>query len=216
MSSLYKILAKTLANKLKIVIGEVIGNNRFAFIKGRKLLDYVLIANEVVNWLKKDASRGTVLKLDFEKTFDSISWNFLDHVMGYMVFGVKWRCWIKECISTAKISIFVNGSPSRQFCIERCLWLRCPFSPLLFNIASEASMPRYCYESVSSLKVNYTKSHLIGIGIDQILVGRWATKIMCKVGYLPTTYLGLLLGAKHNSTRFWDPVLEKVGRKLAG
>ncbi|EOY00968.1 Uncharacterized protein TCM_010873 [Theobroma cacao] len=184
---------------------------------------------------------GNVNFLKFGSTaFDSISWNFLDHVMGFIGFGVKWRCWIKDCIFTAKISILVNGSPSRQFNMERGLRQGCPFSPLLFNIAGEALSAMLC--KVESIKIckgvmigrnglslthlqyaddtilffNFTKSHLIGIGINQMLVGRWAEKIMCKVGYLPTTYLGLPLGAKHNSTRFWDLVFEKVRRKLAG
>ncbi|EOY21945.1 Uncharacterized protein TCM_014115 [Theobroma cacao] len=182
---------------------------------------------------------GMVLKLDFEKAFDSISWNFLDHVMGFMGFGVKWRCWIKECISTAKISILVNGSPSRQFGMERGFRQGCPLSPLLFNIAGEAFSAMLCkVESIEICKgvmigrnglslthLQYADDTIIfcDADLESLLIMKRilkcyqsAEKIMCKVGYLPTTYLRLPLGAKHNSTRFWDPILEKVKRKLAG
>ena len=43
---------------------------------------------------------------------------------------------------------------------------------------------------------------------------RVATVLVCKVGNLPTTYLGLPLGAPHNSCRVWDVVEERFKRKL--
>ena len=38
----------------------------------------------------------------------------------------------------------------------------------------------------------------------------------CKVGKLPMSYLGMLLGASHNFPSIWNPILEKLERKLAG
>ena len=38
----------------------------------------------------------------------------------------------------------------------------------------------------------------------------------CRVGTLPMTYLGVPLGASHKAPSIWNPVLEKIKRKLAG
>lgn len=44
---------KTLVNKLRNVIGKVIRKNQFAFIKRKQLMDCALIANEMVDWMRK-------------------------------------------------------------------------------------------------------------------------------------------------------------------
>ncbi|KHN42567.1 hypothetical protein glysoja_049527, partial [Glycine soja] len=63
----YKILAKTLANRLKLVLPDIIDERQFAFIQGRHLLHSVLIANEVVEEAKSSQKPCLVFKVDFEK-----------------------------------------------------------------------------------------------------------------------------------------------------
>ena len=48
VGGLYKILAKVLANGIKRVMGQFISQSQNAFVKGRQILDKVLIANEAV------------------------------------------------------------------------------------------------------------------------------------------------------------------------
>ena len=38
----------------------------------------------------------------------------------------------------------------------------------------------------------------------------------CRIGSLPITYLGMPLGASYKSPTIWNPILEKIERKLAG
>ena len=82
-------------------------------------------------------NKGVILKLDFEKAFDSVNWNFLLDLLNSFGFGSKWLSWIKECISTATISVLINGSPSDQFRTERGIRQGDPLSPFLFNIVAE-------------------------------------------------------------------------------
>ncbi|WRX15677.1 Reverse transcriptase domain - like 10 [Theobroma cacao] len=77
MGSPYKIIAQALANRLKMVLEEIVGENQFAFIKGRQLLDCSLITNEVIDVLKKNREGGFVFKVDFEKAYDTMEWSFL-------------------------------------------------------------------------------------------------------------------------------------------
>ncbi|PNX60607.1 cysteine-rich receptor-like protein kinase, partial [Trifolium pratense] len=112
VGSLYKILAKVLANRLRAVIGSVISESQSAFVKDRQILDGILIANEVVDEARKYKKELMLFKVDFEKAYDSVDLGYLDNVMGRMSFPTLWRKWIRECVCTATASVLVNGSPT--------------------------------------------------------------------------------------------------------
>lgn len=78
-----------------------------------------------------------ILKLDFEKAFDSVKWSFLQKVLQGFGFGNKWRGWLEAILTTTRLSVLVNGSPSSEFGISRGLRKRDPLSPVLFIMLSE-------------------------------------------------------------------------------
>jgi len=74
VGNMYKILAKLLANRLRLMLSSVVAETQSAFVKNRQILDGILIANEVVDEarnLKKDL---LLFKVDFEKAYDSVDW----------------------------------------------------------------------------------------------------------------------------------------------
>lgn len=85
----------------------------------RQILDESLIANEAVDSLIKGKESGIMCKLNIEKVYDHVNWNFLGFVLRNMGFGEKWRKWIKWCISTASFSIIINGTPNGYFKLKR-------------------------------------------------------------------------------------------------
>ena len=89
VGGLYKILAKVLANRIKRVMSKVISPEQSAFVKGRQILDAVLIANEAVDTIIRRKESGIVCKLDIEKAYDHLSWEFLIQVLDKMGFGKR-------------------------------------------------------------------------------------------------------------------------------
>lgn len=65
VESLYKIIAKLLADRLKRVMGDLIGPHQSSFIEGRQILDSILITGELLDSCKRSKAGAVMLKLDF-------------------------------------------------------------------------------------------------------------------------------------------------------
>ncbi|GKB10976.1 RNA-directed DNA polymerase, eukaryota, reverse transcriptase zinc-binding domain protein [Tanacetum coccineum] len=134
----YKVIAKVLANRLLKVVHSVVSDVQTAYIKGRQIVDGPLMVNKIISCASKKKERLFVLKVDFEKAFNSLNWEFLDHTMEQMGFSFKWRGWICGCLNNAYGSILINGSPSKEFSFKKGLRQGDSLSPFLFIIAMEA------------------------------------------------------------------------------
>ena len=70
------------------------------------------------------------------------------------------------------------------------------------------------FEAISGLSINLNKSEIFLVGrVENVEV--LASELGCKVGYLPSTYLGLLLGAPHKLVVVWDAMEERMWKRLA-
>ena len=134
---MYKIIAKVLAERIKNALPYVIDESQSAFLKGRGILDSILMANEVVEDLRRSERSGLCLKVDFEKAYDSVRWDFLYDMLQRMGFHNRWILWIKGCMESASVSVLVNGSPTEEFIPSRGLRQGDPLAPFLFLVVAE-------------------------------------------------------------------------------
>jgi len=135
---MYKIVAKLLAKRMKKVMPSIIDEAQSAFIEGRHLLHSALIANEVIEEAKRSNKSCLVFKVDYEKAYDSVSWDFLLYMLRRIGFSSKWVKWIEGCMKSASISVLVNDSPTAEFLPQRGLRQGDPLAPFLFNDVVEA------------------------------------------------------------------------------
>ncbi|GKC65533.1 RNA-directed DNA polymerase, eukaryota [Tanacetum coccineum] len=113
--------------------GKAPGPDGFTFEFIKRYWDII-----VISWAKKKKEKLFILKVNFEKAFDSLDWKFLDHIMAEIGFTNKWTRWIHGCLDSTFGSVFVNGSPTKEFKIQKSLRQGNPLSPFLFIIAVEA------------------------------------------------------------------------------
>lgn len=73
------------------MLREVIGECQHVFVEGRQILDAVMVTNEVVDALVGGKREGLLCKVDIEKVYDHVSWEFADYMLEKMGFGHKWR-----------------------------------------------------------------------------------------------------------------------------
>lgn len=137
---LYKILAKVLANRLKKILPVTISENQSAFVPGRSITDNVLIAFEMIHFMRRRKSRqdGEVaLKLDISKAYDRVRWSYLWYRMRIMGFSEKWIKWMKLCVTTVQYMVCLNGDSVGPIFPNRGLRQGDPLSPYLYLLCVE-------------------------------------------------------------------------------
>ena len=115
------------------MLDRVVSVDQNAFVRGRQILDASLVANEVIDYWYKRKEKGLICKLDIEKAYDSINWKFLMKVLRKMGFESRWMDWMWWCISTAKLSILINGVPAGFFSNSKGLRQGDPLSSYLLS-----------------------------------------------------------------------------------
>lgn len=162
--------------------------------------------DEFVDYDKKEGRDRILFKVDFEKAYDKVNWNFLRFILKKMGFDSVWIRRMDLLIFQRKMSVLVNGSPTKKFVVEKGLRKGNPLSPFLFVLVAEGLM-RLVKKSIKiwkfygfSINGKY-KVDILQFANDTFLVGEgswkqvWAIKAVLRAFMLVS---GLGINTRNN------------------
>jgi hypothetical protein len=164
---IFKFVAKAFAIRLAPLAHRTIDRSQSTFIKGRCLHEGVLALHEITHELRVRKLKGLILKLDFEKAYDRVNWEFLREVLLRKGFSPMLVHRLMQLVQGGQTAINVNGEIGPFFRNARGVRQGDPLSPILFDFlvdALAAILSRVCMAG----HIRGVVSHLIPGGVSHL------------------------------------------------
>ena len=123
------------------MIHYLVSSPQLGFVPGRIITESSHLAKLIQAYLDEKDEDGLLVALDWEKAFDSISWDYLHEAVRALGFGPDIRRWyaiLYNSYDPPERSIQANGQRSTPFHLYSGIPQGCPLSPLTFIFVSEA------------------------------------------------------------------------------
>lgn len=98
LNVIYKIASGWIAERIKKILDKLISKDQTGFIKGRFIGENIRIIYDVMKYTERNSIPGLLMLIDFEKAFDSISWDFIYQTLDIFKFGQPIKDWVKTFI----------------------------------------------------------------------------------------------------------------------
>jgi hypothetical protein len=133
----YKILAKTLTERLKKVLTKLIGSEQQGFIPGGDIAGNLLLVKEIIAHCDEEDMEGILIMMDFMKAYDRVDRETMMETMKMMNIGENFRTMVHLLYTRSMATVVANGEMGEKFRTEGGVRQGCPLSPLLFIIVLE-------------------------------------------------------------------------------
>nr|GFA31247.1 RNA-directed DNA polymerase, eukaryota [Tanacetum cinerariifolium] len=155
-----------LANRLALVIADLVSDTQSAFVANRQILDGPFILNEILHWCKRKKKQAMFFKVDFAKAYDSVCWDYLLDVLEAFEFGHTWCGFVQGDPLSPYLFILIMESLHISFsrAVDEGEWSDANLKGIV-NILQ-------CFFLALGLKINIHKSQVFGVGIPCSIVIR--------------------------------------------
>ena len=133
----YKILAKVIANRIKMSLTNIIHSDQTGFIKGRYIGENIITLLNILEYTEEEDIPALLVFVDYEKAFDSVEWSFINDCLELFNFSDTIISWVNILYRDIQTCVSNNGWFTNFFHPTRGVRQGCPLSPYLFIIASE-------------------------------------------------------------------------------
>lgn len=115
LNTSYKIIVMALAIKIKPIVQMIVRVEQTGFLKGRYILDNLMLAWETMEWAQQSGQNDLIIKLDFDKAYDRICWSFILKMLQWLGFGPKIQKHVQMLFQDANAHLIVNKNMSDSF-----------------------------------------------------------------------------------------------------
>jgi hypothetical protein len=120
----FKIFTKVATNRLTTIAHNLIKPTQTAFLPGRNIMEGAVILHETIHELHTKKMDGVIFKIDFEKAYDKVNWNFLQQTLRMKGFSEKWCSWVKLFTQRGNVNIKINDQLGPYFQTKKRLKAR--------------------------------------------------------------------------------------------
>ena len=149
LNTLFKIIASVIKMRIEEAVEQKIMQSQFGFRVGKDTTQAIHIARRIQEYAERAGIRGTMIFLDWEKTFDKISHEMLTHVLISYNVPQHILSLIQDMYKSPKFHVVIDGTSSEQHVQKAGIRQGCPLSPYLFLLVMHR-----IFEQVGELKYN--------------------------------------------------------------